>query len=142
MKTSKSSNQITGNTGLFYVCYELSKRGWNVLPTSRNTVGIDIVIYNQDGSLKHTIQVKTLSKKAPIPLGKKPDYWIADLIMICLLDASIPKIYILSTNEIKEREDVKNQDHKGKAKGFWAVNNKRAWEEFSDKYLDNWDVLN
>ena len=32
----KKSNQIVGNVGLYYVCYELSKRGWNVLPTSRN----------------------------------------------------------------------------------------------------------
>jgi len=31
------SKQIVGNTGLYYVCYELSKRGWNVMPTARNT---------------------------------------------------------------------------------------------------------
>jgi hypothetical protein len=28
--------QVIGNTGLHYICYELSKRGWNVLPISRN----------------------------------------------------------------------------------------------------------
>jgi len=29
------SNQLVGNVGLYYICYELSKRDWNVLPTSR-----------------------------------------------------------------------------------------------------------
>ena len=41
----KLPTQITGNAGLYYVCYELTKRGWNVLPTSRNAKGVDIVIY-------------------------------------------------------------------------------------------------
>jgi hypothetical protein len=44
----KVSNQLVGNMGLYYICYELSKRGWNTLPTSRNARGIDIVIYSQD----------------------------------------------------------------------------------------------
>lgn len=35
-------SQITGNIGLFYACYELSRKGWNVMPTSRNARGIDI----------------------------------------------------------------------------------------------------
>ena len=36
--------------------------------TSRNARGIDIVIYSQDAVRKHTIQVKALSKRAPVPL--------------------------------------------------------------------------
>jgi len=62
-KKIKTNNQIVGNIGLYYVCFELSKRGWNVLPTSRNAKGVDIVIYNQDATKKHTIQVKALTKK-------------------------------------------------------------------------------
>jgi len=48
----KYPKQVVGNAGLFYVSYELSKRGWNVLPTSRNTRGIDIIIFSQDGKEK------------------------------------------------------------------------------------------
>jgi hypothetical protein len=55
--------------GLFYVCYQLSKLGWNVMPTSRNAKGIDIIIYSQDGKRKHTIQLKSLQKKLGVPLG-------------------------------------------------------------------------
>jgi hypothetical protein len=49
----KISNQLVGNMGLYYICYELSKRGWNALPTSRNARGIDIVIYSQDAVRKY-----------------------------------------------------------------------------------------
>jgi hypothetical protein len=44
----KLPNQLVGNMGLFYVCFELSKSGWNCLPTSRNAKGIDLAIYSQD----------------------------------------------------------------------------------------------
>ena len=51
-------NQLVGNIGLYYVCYELSRRGWNAMPTSRNARGVDVVIYNQAGTESHTIQSK------------------------------------------------------------------------------------
>ena len=74
-KFSRSSvpTQTVGNIGLYYVCYWLSLFGWNVLPTSRNTKGIDIIIFSQDATRKMSIQVKTLSKRNPVPLVEKPD---------------------------------------------------------------------
>ncbi|MGE5661673.1 MAG: hypothetical protein ACM3X1_05445 [Ignavibacteriales bacterium] len=54
--TTKIANQLVGNVGLYYLCFELSKREWNVLPTSRNARGVDIVIYSQNASIKYTIQ--------------------------------------------------------------------------------------
>jgi len=42
----KFPNTVIGNTGLYYICYELSKRGWTVLLTSRDTRGVDLVKYN------------------------------------------------------------------------------------------------
>jgi hypothetical protein len=68
----KISRQVIGNTGLYYVCYELSKRGWNVLPTSRNARGVDIVIYSQKARRKLTIQVKSLRKRNPAPAKASP----------------------------------------------------------------------
>jgi hypothetical protein len=60
--TKFKNNQVVGNVGLYYICYELCKRGWNVMPTSRNARGIDILIYSQDGKRKHTIQSRVLEK--------------------------------------------------------------------------------
>jgi hypothetical protein len=90
----KISNQLVGNMGLYYICYELSKRGWNALPTSRNARGIDIVIYGQDAVRKYTIQVKALSKKSPVPLGRGPESLYADYLVICRNVLKQPEIFI------------------------------------------------
>ena len=58
----KRNNLITGNTGMYFVAYQLSRRGWNVMPTSRNARGIDLLAY--DGSARKFLglQIKTLSR--------------------------------------------------------------------------------
>jgi hypothetical protein len=33
------NQQTVGNIGLHYVCYRLSRFGWNVMPTTRNAKG-------------------------------------------------------------------------------------------------------
>jgi hypothetical protein len=58
----KADNQITGNIGLYYTCFKLSRMGWNVLPTARNARGIDIIAYNHDSTNFIGVQVKALSK--------------------------------------------------------------------------------
>jgi len=59
--------------GVFYACYELSRRSWYCLPTIRNTAGIDIVAYSLDNSRRRiTIQVRSLSKRNPVPMRKTP----------------------------------------------------------------------
>ena len=67
------SPQVTGNVGLYYYCYKLSLLGWNVMPTSRNARGIDIIAYSADASRFVGIQVKALSKRNPVPLGPSLD---------------------------------------------------------------------
>jgi len=42
----KLETQIVGNIGMYYACYQLSKLGWNVMPTARNAKGIDIIAYS------------------------------------------------------------------------------------------------
>ena len=63
----KLNLQVTGNVGLYYTCYHLSRMGWNVMPTARNARGIDLIAYNQDGSKFIGVQVKSLSKRNPVP---------------------------------------------------------------------------
>lgn len=65
----RKNTQITGNIGMYYVCFKLSELGRNVMPTARNAKGIDIVAYREDGEYVG-IQVKTLSKPNAIGLGK------------------------------------------------------------------------
>jgi hypothetical protein len=133
MDKSKLSKQVTANVGLYFVCYELSKRGWNVLPTSRNTKGVDIVIFNQDSTRKLTIQVKTLTKESPIPLGKDLNNLVADFVMVCVLAAPIPRVFIIRPKEITQLPEIVRQQPQGSEKGFWAINSPKLWKDFSKR---------
>jgi hypothetical protein len=65
-----------------YCCYKLSGLGWNVMPTARNARGVDIIAYNADASHFIGIQVKTLSKRNPVPLGSSLDKCMGDFWVI------------------------------------------------------------
>jgi hypothetical protein len=99
-EVKRGSNQLVGNIGLYYICYELSKSGWNCLPTSRNAKGIDIVVYSQNAKRTHTIQAKSLSRKNPVPFGTSANL-MADFLIICTDVRTKPEIYILSANEVQ-----------------------------------------
>jgi hypothetical protein len=133
MKKDRLPRQVVGSIGLYCVCYELSKRGWNVLPTSRNARGVDIVIYNQRATQTHTIQVKALSKKSSVPLGNNLGNLIAEYLIICrnVFDEK-PEIFIAKVNEIKKRIGKGVKD--GRV-SYWLVEKK--YEIFKDK----WDKI-
>jgi hypothetical protein len=106
----KSNNQITGNIGLFYACYKLSLYGWNVLPTSRNTAGIDIVIHNKNGNNLKTIQVKTLNydkKGNNVNIGidktKISDGSIWLIVTYRASGTNPPSIYVMTGKMIKQK---------------------------------------
>ena len=99
----KLPTQITGNIGLYHVCYRLSQMGWNVMPTARNARGIDIVCFNMDGTRTITVQVKTLTKRAPAIIGAHLDNIVGDFWTIVTNAAtSEPLTYILTPAEVKE----------------------------------------
>lgn len=99
----KKNALLVGSMGLYAVCYELSKRGWNVMPTSRNARGIDILGYDQQGKRTITVQVKALSKAAPVPLGTDPALCnlIAEFIVIARGVRDAPEFFIARTEEIR-----------------------------------------
>jgi len=104
------NNQLVGNIGLYYCCYRLSLHGWNVMPTSRNARGVDIIAYNSDATRYIGIQVKSLSKRNPVPLGNSLDKVIGDFWIIVHKVVSSPTAFILLPSEIREAagQNVKN----------------------------------
>ncbi len=109
---ARLSRQIVGNAGLYFVCYELSKRGWNVLPTARNARGVDIVVYNEDATVTHTVQVKALSKRDAVPLDASLEHLIADFFTVCIL-TDAPNVLVMSCDEVRR---VAHRDGKG---NYW-----------------------
>ncbi len=125
---------LTGNVGLYFVCYRLSCLGWNAMPTARNARGIDVLAYNRDCTTVVSLQVKALSKRAPVPLGSSiealmGDYWI---IVNDLLKE--PKAYILNPDEVRKSA------HRGEKDGrisYWLQ--PRDYEK--EVYRDQWQRL-
>jgi len=70
-KQTTGGNQVIANIGLFHVCYELSRRGFNVVPTSRNTRAVDVIVGSADFSKHATMQVKTSATDMGIHIGYK-----------------------------------------------------------------------
>jgi hypothetical protein len=103
---TKKPSQLVGNIGMYYVCYQLSKRGWNAMPTSRNAKGIDILIYSQNAERKYGVQVKSLSKKAPVPLGNNLEtstLFLADFLVVCRIASVNPEVFITRPENIRDR---------------------------------------
>jgi hypothetical protein len=59
---AKSSNNLVGVTGEYYVCAELGKRGILALLTPKNNPLFDIVAVTPNAKRTITIQVKTMSE--------------------------------------------------------------------------------
>lgn len=104
--------QLTGNVGLYFVCYKLSLLGWNAMPTSRNARGIDILAYDVDCTRKVAIQVKTLSKRNPVPLGNSIEKLMGDFWVIINNVSVQPATYVMLPSEVKERAHRGEKDEK------------------------------
>ena len=135
-KTNKKETQIIGNTGMYYVCYQLSLRGWNVMPTARNARGVDVIAYHLDNNEYLGIQVKTLSRRNPVPLGKdlnkiSGDFWV----IVVLSYSGDPDIFVLTPDEVKKlRHDGINK--KGEI-SYWLHPN--SYEK--DEFRNNWEKI-
>ena len=128
-------NQITANVGLYYVCYHLSRQGWNVMPTARNARGIDIVAYDKSAQKFLGIQVKALSKRHAVPLGKSLEKIMGDYWIIVNNISAEPNVFIMLPEEVK-KSAVQSGKRNGKV-AFWL--DRIAYE--LEAYKDAWQRL-
>ncbi len=86
------------------------------MPTARNARGVDIIAYSRDASRFVGLQVKTLSKRNPVPLGTSLDKVMGDFWIIVNKVAKEPSAYIMLPSEVIERA------HRGEKEGrvsYW-----------------------
>ena len=127
----KRDSQVTGNVGLYLTCFHLSRMGWNAMPTARNARGVDIIAYNRDCSRTISVQVKTLSKKNPVPLGATLDKVMGHFWVIVNNVASDPQTYVLLPDEVRQLA------HRGEKDGrvsFWLQPSSYCVEEFHEAW--------
>lgn len=107
-------HQMTGNSGLNYAAWQLSRRGWHVMPTIRNARGSDLIVTDVDETHFFGVQSKALSKRNAVPLGTdlsslRSEWWI--ITMHANSDA--PVCYILGLADVR---NLATQDKNG---GRW-----------------------
>ena len=128
----KSLPQIVRNIGLFYVCFKLSELGWNAMPTSRNARGIDVICFSVDGTRLCSIQVKSLSKPNPVPLGQDLDKIMGDFwVIVDSIQTGKPRTYILLPHEV--RAMALRTEKEGKV-SYWLPPKKYTVDEFADRW--------
>ena len=93
---------MVSNVGLYFAAYRLSRMGWNVMPTSRNARGVDILVYDMTARRFFGIQVKTLSKRNPVPLGRFIDRFMGDWwIIVAKIATKNPECFIMKPDEVR-----------------------------------------
>ncbi|MBK5265703.1 MAG: hypothetical protein JJE34_10815 [Alphaproteobacteria bacterium] len=132
--TTKNRHQFTGNAGLGYILWQMSRRGWHAVPTIRNARGSDILVTDADEDVKFGIQSKALSKRQAVPLGRdlttlRSEWWIITVHA----NSDNPVCYIMTINEVRE---LASQD-KGGQQAHWLE--PRDYDR--DEFKNAWDRI-
>lgn len=100
-KPQKIDRQAVANAGLYYVAHRLSLLGWVVLPTTRNTEGVDLVAGTKDWSKTITVQVKSSSACHRILFKNTPKHLATHYIVAANMDlgSSKPRLFIFPSAE-------------------------------------------
>jgi hypothetical protein len=98
----KNRPQFTGNAGLNYIAWQLSRRGWHVTPTIRNARGSDMFVTDADENIKFGVQSKALSKRHSVPLGLnleilRSEWWIITVHA----NSENPVCYVMRLEEVQ-----------------------------------------
>ena len=125
-------SQVVGNVGMYFAAYRLSQMGWNVMPTSRNARGIDLLAYDMTGGRYLGIQVKALSKRNPVPLGISSDNFMGDWwIIVTKIAADKPECFIMKPDEVRRLA------HRGEKDGrvsYWLQPSQYDTDDFSEAW--------
>ena len=128
-------NQIVGNIGMYYAAYRLSQQGWNVMPTARNARGVDLLVYDVRAHIYKGIQVKALSKRIPVPLGKTLDNLMGDWwIIVTNAGTTNPMCFITKPEEVQQLA------HRGEKEGrisYWL----QPKHYNTDQFREAWDRI-
>jgi len=124
-------SQITGNAGLNYAAWQLSRRGWHVMPTIRNARGSDLIVTNDDETVFFGVQSKALSKRNAIGLGLtlddlRSDWWIITVNA----NSDSPTCYVLSLDDVRL---IACRD-KGGEQRYWLEPRDYERDEFRDAW--------
>lgn len=130
---SQFDSAMTGNAGLNYASWQLSRRGWHVLPTIRNARGSDLIVTDADERTFFGVQSKALSKRQAVPLGRnidaiRSDWWIVTIHA----NSDRPVCFVIRNEEVRA---LASKDKNGGA--YWLE--PRDYDR--DPFREAWDRI-
>ncbi len=124
---------LTGNAGLNYAAWQLSRRGWHVMPTIRNARGSDLIVTNGDETKFFGVQSKALGKRHAVPLGRDIEGLRSDWWVITINANSVnPTCFVMSSDQVRK---YAKKDLNGDS--YWL--NPPAYDR--DEFREAWDQL-
>ncbi|MDE0145390.1 MAG: hypothetical protein OXI53_02385 [Nitrospira sp.] len=117
------------------------------MPTARNARGIDIIAYNKSNTRFIGVQVKSLSKRNPVPLGNSIEKVMGDFWIIVNNVAKEPNVFVMFPKE------VRSLAHRGERNGkisYWlqptaydAPQFREAWHRIGrgDEQMSDVDLV-
>ena len=106
------------------------------MPTARNARGVDVIVCNFGGTQFIGIQIKTLSKRNPVPLGTSLENLMGDYWIIINCAVSEPMAFILLPNEIRSLAHRGEKDGKVsywlQPKSYDCDAYRNAWHQLPD----------
>ena len=133
------NNQITGNVGMYYACYQLSKLGLNVMPTARNAKGADILAYAADQSRFLTFQVKAMTKRTNISLGKTLDSVTCDWWLVVVDAYGHPVTYVMTPDEVRQSAKLYRETWWAQGAVFDNPGTRDRWDRIADGFRNRHD---
>jgi hypothetical protein len=145
MGKSGIAKNLTGQRAIFEVGVELTKRGYRVLITSRNSPGPDLVVIKPDIDKKLTVQVKGLnSSRKEFPLRESSLLGTDIIIGVRFIDNET-EFFIATNAEVIHDLRVVKERNILNAKNKGIEPNPRSdpwWETAKNKdsiYYSKWD---
>lgn len=155
------NKQIIGNIGLYYSAFKLSTLGFNVMVTSRNAKGADLIAVSENEKKFIGIQVKTNSSEMDIRLTSNFSHPTVDYWIIIYNVFNNPNSFIIPAEDIlKSHSNLINKPslngsilvcadnvNKNGPQNFWIykkflIKDKELCKNnLPYKYYENWDIL-
>jgi hypothetical protein len=99
------------------------------MPTTRNAKGPDAVVASEVAKRTWTLQVKSFSKRDPVPLGKDP-HIVADWVIVCIrVRTDSPRCFVIHRTKLASSRVATIV-----VKTYWLEPPQYDTEEFAERW--------
>lgn len=144
----KTSHNIVGAAGEYFVAAEISRRGAIATITPRNVLGLDILASSIDGRRHIGIQVKTKSRGRDWPLGNKAIFNAPEIFYVFPnLSEEVIEYYVIPSEVVFKaveepfREHLRHPKRNGEPRTTRLRVFRAREMQAMTMYKNNWNML-